>query len=139
MSRNNERNNKFNTNGVKGNPNARVNNKKTTKSYRRGNPYQNADAQANTSCEKTNDVSWYAKNPELLRDAGALSFNNPVGSKVSYAGSVTELGNDYVNVDNFYTPGVMVLKANPIPGISANSNVQWTVAVRGYAGNRQIL
>lgn len=130
MSRNNERTNKNNNNGSKGNPNARVNNKKNTKSYRRGNPYQNADAQADTSREKTNDVSWYAKNPELLRDAGALSFNNPVGSKISYVGSVKVADKDYVNADQFYTPGIMVMKANPIPGISANSNSPLNVASR---------
>lgn len=130
MSRNNERNNKFNTNGSKGNPKARVNNKKNTKSYKKGSPYQNADAQADTSREKTNDVSWYAKNPELLRDAGDLSFNNPVGSKVTFRGSVTKEVGDYVDLDQFYVPGIMVLKANPIPGISKGSNSPLNVAAR---------
>lgn len=121
MSKKNARNNKFNNNESRGNPEARVNNKKNTKSYKRGCPYQNADAQANTSYEKTNDVKWYAKNPELLRDAGAVSFNNPVGSKINIRGSVTRLSHDYVDLDHFYVPGVMVLKANLIPGLIARS------------------
>lgn len=62
----------------------------------------------------SNDSSWYALNPQLLQDAGQLSFNNPLG--VGLPGIMT--GSDLSSL--MYTPGVM--RIHFLPGIGYSSN-----------------
>lgn len=57
---------------------------------------------------KSNDVSWYAHNAELLRSAASLPFSQTTGTPIGWIGSNTA-GRDNV-------PGVMALHFNPFFG-----------------------
>lgn len=76
--------------------------------YRRGNK------------SSANDVSWYAKNPELLKSSASYSFNGPIGLpldiKTKYPG--------YATVNNMVdsVPGLMALHTVPTVGISTDAH-----------------
>lgn len=68
-----------------------------------------------------NDASWYALSPQLLSDAGQLSFNNPLGTGLSGIISRT---------DPYYVPGVMCLKYHPGIGHSKDNSSAVNIAAR---------
>lgn len=83
---------------------------------------------------KCNDVDWYTVSDQLLRDAGSLSFNNPLGNSLR----VTELSqfasgitySDSGNLDNAI-PGVIALHYIPTIGYSNDSYSAINVAAKG--------
>lgn len=89
---------------------------------------------------RTNDPSWYTVTPELLRDAGSYSFNNPLGNTLR----ITELSNvdSSINYNQFdrldrTIPGIMVMRYIPTAGYSANhTSVVNTAAKALYSAVR---
>nr|AVX53561.1 putative capsid [Marmot picobirnavirus] len=72
-----------------------------------------------------NDVSWYAKNDQILRDAASYSYNQPLGSKIRLenvvlpSGSGEGLSSSVVsNGASTSVPGVMTLLTGICPGVS---------------------
>lgn len=63
-----------------------------------------------------NDVSWYAKNDNMLRDSASFSYNNPLGNTIPWA-QIT--GTAYSGLDS--VPGLMSLVYVPGIGFSSNS------------------
>nr|AVX53379.1 putative capsid [Marmot picobirnavirus] len=72
----------------------------------------------------SNDASWYAINPQLLNDAGQLSFNNPLG--VGLPGVV----NGDPNSTLMFTPGVCKLHFMPGVGYSEDNSSALNLAAR---------
>lgn len=72
---------------------------------------------------KYNDVSWYAKNPEMLRDAASYSYNNPLGTNVPLNQLVSPATVDVSMSYYDYTavPGLMTLRIMPTIGVSNSS------------------
>lgn len=69
-----------------------------------------------------NDPSWYAANPQLLKDAASYSFNNPLGNKLSlYSGTAGGA---------FSVPGVYSIRCVAVPGKSLDNNSPVNVAAR---------
>lgn len=86
---------------------------KKRKKFKKGNKPLNSSADNSTEVKPSghNDASWYASDPNLLRDAGSYSFGNPIGNSTR----VTELSQfdssiTYSNLGNLDTP---------IPGVAA--------------------
>lgn len=71
------------------------------------------------SVHKYNDVSWYAKNQQMLTDAASFSYNSPLGNPVPYKDLLSEVPNTVVN--DGAVPGVAALQFIPCIGISTNS------------------
>ena len=74
-----------------------------------------------------NDVSWYAKNAQILNDAASISFNNPVGTQIDYG------WDDYshtVMPGNQSSPGVMVFNTILCPGLSVDNSSAVNIAAR---------
>lgn len=100
--------------------------------YRRGNDLCTA---------KHNDVSWYARNPQILKDAASLSFNNPVG------GTIADLWRNPLSTgtdNNFDSrtlgaiPGIMQLHFVSGPGLSKDLTSAVNLAARDiYAFDRK--
>lgn len=78
---------------------------------------------------KYNDVSWYAKNDQILRDAASFSYNQPLGSRIP-GGLLAQMD---VSTDQeetvisqtpvataYSVPGVMTFYTALGPGISTN-------------------
>lgn len=83
---------------------------------------------------KCNDVDWYTVSDQLLRDAGSLSFNNPLGNSLR----VTELSQfdssiTYTRPDRLDNsiPGVIALHYIPTIGYSEDSFSAINVAAKG--------
>ena len=70
-----------------------------------------------------NDVSWYASNPQLVKDAGSFSFNNPVGG-------VVNLDNGGLYNTQFAVPGVMAIRTVGVPGCSRDLTSPLNIAAR---------
>lgn len=78
---------------------------------------------------KFNDVSWYAKNQQMLADAASYSYNQPLGSPITNRNLfVTDISNPTAGVRYDTTvmkaatsiPGVMSLYTCPMPGLSTS-------------------
>lgn len=67
---------------------------------------------------RINDVRWYAKTPQLLRDAASYSFNNALGASLpTYSNSATISGKTVtLKQSRMYIPGIMQLKFFPTIG-----------------------
>lgn len=114
-------------------------NKKTSKKYSRNKKAYRSDKQTHSgkfpqdsNCTSDyNDVSWYAKNDQMLRDAASYSYNQPLGTRfpieeiVSQADWISTAGSP-ITVRNSFTvsansvPGVMSLITGICPGLSTN-------------------
>lgn len=78
-----------------------------------------------------NDVSWYAKNDQILRDAASFSYNQPLGSKmpsgelsemdVTPYGNTTEVNQQQLRCASS-VPGVMTLYTAITPGYGKSYN-----------------
>lgn len=80
--------------------------------------------------DPSNDVSWYTKNPQLLKDSASLSFFNPLGQgyERSYY-ALDSLGfTDQPMRQGI--PGIMALHLAPTVGISSSSASAANVAAR---------
>lgn len=73
---------------------------------------------------KFNDVSWYAKNEQMLRDAASFSYNSPLGSKVPWMEGF-RIGQDitggFLDGTDDTVPGLMQLRFLPTVGLSISS------------------
>lgn len=76
---------------------------------------------------KVNDISWYQKNPDLLRAAGNLSFANALGSGI-------DLSNANFNIklaaDEQRVPGIATIHTITGPGLSRDAHSGVNVAMR---------
>lgn len=77
---------------------------------------------------KYNDVSWYAKNPEMLRDAASFSYNSPVGNRIpvyqSLVAGYNEDGSQILTIADpgpGTVPGLIGLTFVPTIGTSTTS------------------
>lgn len=76
-----------------------------------------------------NDISWYNANPTMLRTAGSLSFNNPIGIDIfpdmnNYEGSTSS------KVLSWTIPGIMQLNMIPTIGATKDANSIANIAAR---------
>lgn len=69
---------------------------------------------------KYNDVSWYAKNEAMLRDAASFSYNSPLGDILPLSFS-TNAANTAFTVNYRAIPGLMGITFVPCPGLSTDS------------------
>lgn len=74
-----------------------------------------------------NDVSWYAKNEKMLRDAASFSYNRPLGAQLPwnelFTGSTAAGGTTLNFTDSSDTiPGIMVYDTMICPGLSLDQN-----------------
>lgn len=123
---------------------------KKRKKFKKGNKPLNSatDSAAEVKPSGHNDASWYASDPNLLRDAGSYSFGNPIGNSTR----VTELTQfdssiTYSNTGNLDTPipGVGVLEFVPtyggsqegLPGAFNSANPINTIARALYSKVRE--
>lgn len=86
--------------------------------------------------EGTNDPAWYARYPELMRDAASLPYSIPTGTKISWdvdtdAGyPLTEKSNSvYVNAFQSI-PGIMTIGIAPAIGVSKDATTPVNVAMK---------
>ena len=76
--------------------------------------------ESSTNLSADNDPSWYAANPQLLKDYASFPFGYP-------------LGGDYPTENTIYTrrvPGVMAFKFFPSVGVATNETSPINVAMR---------
>lgn len=76
---------------------------------------------------KVNDISWYQKNPDLLRAAGNLSFANALGSGIDLtnANCTAKLANDEQRI-----PGIAIVHTITGPGLSRDATSGVNIAMR---------
>lgn len=113
-----------------GNRDPKSTNEGSSADYRKGN---------DICTSKFNDVSWYARNPQILKDAASLSFNNPVGGRTyGLWNKPTDRADVY---DSFYLgsiPGIMQFGFVPGPGLSKDLTSAVNLAARDlYAFDRK--
>lgn len=71
---------------------------------------------------KYNDISWYAKNESMLRDAASFSYNNPVGDTFDVLSLIVPTGSAVISDTAAQSlPGVMNLNFIPTIGLSTSS------------------
>lgn len=96
------------------------------------------ESKSRTNGNRGNDVAWYAANPQLLVDAGSLSYSNPVGSIIKqnfdtdnwvYVKGVPSLKNKSIN--EAY-PGVCSLEIAPSVGVSTNLTSPINMAAKQF-------
>lgn len=68
---------------------------------------------------KSNPIEWYNHNEALMKDAGRLSFNNPLGAKFTVLNGYTGMTNS--NEIHNHVPGIMVLNYIYGPGLAASA------------------
>lgn len=76
---------------------------------------------------KVNDISWYQKNPDLLRAAGNLSFANALGSGINLSNANCKLG---LAADEQRIPGIATIHTITGPGLSRSANSGVNIAMR---------
>lgn len=86
------------------------------------NKLRDDDRLTDRSISKDNDVSWYASNPQMLKDAASLPFNVLTGASVT----LTADGGDV----DYVVPGIAILKYLPSVGLSDQANSAVNVAAR---------
>lgn len=82
--------------------------------------------EASKSAPGRNDIAWYNAYPQLLKDAGTFSFNNPLGSPITVKG--TGICRTY----NKTQPGVIVFNVAPTFGYSTSWSDPINVAARRF-------
>lgn len=104
--------------------------KSTTKvrEYKESRPTDDFD-----KSPRTNDLSWYTINDQLLRDAGSYSFNNPLGNTTRIS-ELTEFSSDITYdpsaVLDRAVPGVMAIEYVPTIGPSSDNYSPINIAAR---------
>nr|AVX53573.1 putative capsid [Marmot picobirnavirus] len=87
--------------------------------------YRKEALAAEATEHKYNDVSWYAKNQQMLSDAASFSYNSPLGNRIPWE-RVAALPQDATGIANWIkapeVPGLMLFKFEPGIGISKNSS-----------------
>lgn len=77
-----------------------------------------------------NDASWYASNPQLLKDVANKSYGNPLGTKLNlYDGNYSSSTGPLI-VKPFQFSGVMTIHTTPAVGISDSAASPVNTAAR---------
>lgn len=82
--------------------------------------------------DKSNDVRWYAHNPELLRSAASIPFSQTVGSPLEFRG---------IHETDFVVPGVLGLAFQPTLGgiiddaVNASKDSMYSYVVHANSRN----
>lgn len=101
----------------------------------KNNPYSKAEAISGgrddrkfisdkATTDKFNDVSWYSKNEQMLKDAASFSYNRPLGAKIDMSKYIQSTSDEIVTYPASTTsiPGVMNLAVAMGPGLSQSYN-----------------
>lgn len=72
----------------------------------------------------TNDVRWYAQNPELLRDSSSMPYGWPLGY------TIDDRTADYEGNILTKSPGILTARVALCPGVSKDNNSAVNVAAR---------
>lgn len=78
-----------------------------------------SSAGTSTHFNSTNDVAWYARNEQLLRDVGKFSFNNPVGTNFSKL--VFKNSGFHKPLLEVHSPGIFSVNIIPAYGINGTA------------------
>lgn len=84
----------------------------------------------NSTMRTFNDVSWYAKNPQILKDAGSLSFNNPLGATIQMEDVVPINSTFTPNSATSHLPGIFSISFIPTAGKSTDNSSALNMAAR---------
>lgn len=77
--------------------------------------------QENETNAPYNDVSWYAKNTQMLNDAASFSYNRPLGGKINLKDVFDPVGaNDDLSPASTSIPGLMNMIVAFTPGVSTD-------------------
>lgn len=78
-----------------------------------------------------NDPSWYAQDPQLLKDAFNLSMADRLGSALTMeVPNPTAASFPYTSETTWYVPGIMNIELVPVPGISRDGSSAVNVAAK---------
>lgn len=80
-----------------------------------------------------NDISWYARYPDLLRVSASLPFPYKAGMSISDMGTFNSSGTttpDYSKNNAYNIPGVLAIRFIPSIGISANTTDPASIACK---------
>lgn len=75
---------------------------------------------------KFNDVSWYCKNPEMLKASASFSYNNPLGYPVPYSAMI----NNVDHIADTCVPGLLAFQVVTCPGKSVSSTSPINIAAQ---------
>lgn len=103
----------------KGKPNFGKGYSKREEEFSENSSGRGGSAMAKEVVHKYNDVSWYAKNQQMLTDAASFSYNSPLGNPIPFPDLLSEVPNTIVGSSAI--PGVMGISFVPTIGISTNS------------------
>lgn len=105
--------------------------------YRKRNAHKgrSVDCDSNScggdpTMHKFNDVSWYVKNPQILKDAGSLSFNNPLGATLQMEDVVPINSTFSANPGTTHMPGIFSISFIPTAGKSKDNSSALNMAAR---------
>jgi len=110
-----------------------------TKSDQSGEPFKDRKGSSKTrgltnfdmeNVDGTNDISWYAKNPQILIDSASFSYNAAVGSPMKWEHGVDQ---NFIPIDQVgdyadTVPGIMKIKYANYPGTSKDNNSAINIA-----------
>nr|UDL14503.1 MAG: putative capsid protein [Picobirnavirus sp.] len=78
-----------------------------------------------------NDPSWYAQDPQLLKDAFNLSMADRLGSALTMeVPDPTVSAFPYTTTTKWFVPGIMNIELVPVPGISTDGSSAVNVAAK---------
>ena len=83
-----------------------------------------------SSKSKMNDVSWYAKNSQLLKDAASISYNTALGAALDFENTRSSIGKVFYASDVNRISGVMAIHYLPTPGLSHDNSSPVNIAAR---------
>lgn len=106
-------------------------NSRKNKSKNRYNHENKRDYKENTHVSETNDISWYDKNPALLKAAASLPYGYPVGQSVDLENYQYNPTNRHIPMHN-RMPGILTIDLVPGPGVS-DGNVGGEIAAVNVA------
>lgn len=94
----------------------------------RKSKFEKAVMEAVTRGGASNDISWYAKNPEMLKSAASLPFSNYNGQPLPFDGVINQLTNTSTGAVTYSAkmntvPGVMVMNWSPTIGGAFNDPI----------------
>lgn len=72
-----------------------------------------------------NDPSWYANTPQLLEDAGRLSFNNPLGGGIEFDFNISV---SHPGRTKYWVPGIYAMDIVPFCGVASDATSPINVA-----------
>lgn len=89
----------------------------------RGGQPPKEDEEKSFSRDKYNDVSWYAKNTNMLRDAASFSYNEPLGTDMSWGEAFETTGQNTLQMSGAMgaVPGLISYQFVPCYGLSEDS------------------